>query len=136
MTDWLIQPPQTYELPIGLPDARKCCWCCWRLRRWLNESDVDCNDADPLVRRLWHQRGRRADGSAVAEESAPGPRPGCPTFLLTGSSQIVLPWVPPAEGMGVPVEFLRVLLDDLLKMLRDVAQSQADTEQPDECVIS
>ena len=88
------------------------------------------------MRRLWYQRGRRADGSAVAEESAPGPRPGCPTFLLTGSSQIVQPWVPPAEGMGVPVEFLRVLLDDLLKMLRDVAQSQADTEQTDECVIS
>ncbi|KAI0697411.1 hypothetical protein C8T65DRAFT_755352 [Cerioporus squamosus] len=124
----------TYELVIGLPDARRCCWCCWRLRQWLNNCDPSSRNnrgewTDPIMASSWYY-------GAESATSDSGAGPPSPNFLLSGSNAIVLPWIPPAEGMGVPVEFLRVLSEELLGMLKSVATRHADMEQPEECVIA
>lgn len=69
--------------------SQKCCWCCWRLFRYLDTT-----------------------------KSAPKSRPPAidpPNIVLFGSHSTIYPWSPPP--IGVPIEFLRQLKAELEAIL-------------------
>ena len=127
---------QTHELPVGLPETRRCaCWCCWRVRRWLCG---DHNEYDHAVIVL-----------PASESEAPAPPPpqacphdadptnseddvrrACPELIMHRSDGVVHPWRAPPRMLGLPVGCLRAVRDGLEDMLARVAERHADAGAP------
>jgi len=102
---------KTDEVVIGV--SKKCCWCCWRLHKWFED-----HGSSPVT------LGQAPDRPSVS------PTTILPTMLLIGSHDIIFPWFPPQ--LGVPIEFLRELLNDLKHILMKVAvrkRTDAGTRQ-------
>ena len=113
---------------MATSDARRCaCWCCWRVRRWLRQDRDERDDEQNAL--FYSVMGREDSGNGKARKATEG-RPPCPEFVMRRSEGLVLPWRAPAQELGLPVECLRAMRDEMEELLAFVARQHAEREMP------
>ncbi|KAI0061374.1 hypothetical protein BV25DRAFT_1917035 [Artomyces pyxidatus] len=106
------------EAAVGVSET--CCWCCWKLHLWLQRHKADLSK--PPTAGLHTDAGGSGSGATAAQHAK------FPELMFLGSYAAVSPWYPPQ--FGVPIEFLRELLEDLKAALATAAVLRSEAASP------